>query len=184
MLGSEPEHSMKTSRSLPAALLLVVCSLPISAGDKLERRAYEPGCLIKAEQERHERPRLIIQTECCDYTIENWHLFGGLTIGACNDVRLVNTRLFVRVGKKEAGARILSMEQRLGFAASLVMVMDTKGNRYRAAEGLQLPDGWRVVTRDAEYNFHLVVPGTAVPEGWSLVRGMPGEPLPAVWRSK
>ena len=29
---------------------------------------------------------LMIQTECCDYTIQNWRKFGGVKMGGSNDV--------------------------------------------------------------------------------------------------
>ncbi len=55
---------------------------------------------------------ILIQTDCCNYTVQNWHLFGKVAIGGTNDVRIDNGHIYIRVGNKVGKAKILKAEQR------------------------------------------------------------------------
>ena len=88
------------------------------------------------------------------------------------------------MGKKTAKAPILKAEQREGYDASLVVVMDPQANCYRTSDPTSLPEGWAIIAADANGKIQPLTKGAAVPQGWHMVHGIGGLPLPPILRTK
>jgi hypothetical protein len=147
--------------------------------------AYERGVVTEVSNVGRAMDHwFIMQTECCNYTIQNWYMFSGLTIGGHNDVWIRDNNAFIRVGKKVGKARIFKAEQREGFDPSLVVVLDSQDSYYRTSDTASLPDGWVFVALDASNKYQGLTKAIGLPEGWRLVHGIPGVPLPPVLRGK
>ena len=74
---------------------------------------YEHGVITAFSNEGRPMDHwILIQTDCCNYTVQNWRLFGRVTVGGSNEVRIVDDHLFIRVRDKVAKARIVRAEQR------------------------------------------------------------------------
>lgn len=168
-------------------LLLTVALLlaePCSGGDK-PAPAYELGVVTAVSNEgRAIDHSFVMQTECCNYTIQNWHMFSGLTIGGHNDLYVKDEHAYIRVGQKIGKARIFRAEQREGFDPALYVVFDPKGNEYRTGDTTGLPDGWVVMAIDEHNRIQSVPESKVLPGGWRLVHGLPGKPLPPILRAK
>jgi hypothetical protein len=118
----------------------------------------------------------------CNYTIRNWRLFSGLTIGGVNEVQIRDQTAIIWVGKKTAKAPILKAEQREGYDASLVVVLDPRANYYRTSDPTSLPEGdWTIVAVDANGKIQPLTKAAAVPQGWHLAHGIGGLPLPPIF---
>jgi hypothetical protein len=152
-------------------------------GEKAEP-AYEPGVITSVSNVgRAVDHWFTMQTECCNYTIQNRNSFSGFKIGGYNDVWIRDSVALIRVGNKVGKARILKAEQRDGFDPSLAVALDQKGNEYRISNTASLPDGWVFVTRDPHNEIHSSHT-KELPEGWRLVHGIPGIPLPPVLKQQ
>ena len=94
-------------------ILAMTLAIPICwAADKPEP-VYERGVITAFSNAGRQMDHwFIVQTDCCNYTVQNWRLFGGVTIGGSNDVRIEDSHIFIRVGNKVGKARILKAEQR------------------------------------------------------------------------
>ena len=91
---------------------LVLALMPCWCADKPEP-TYERGVITAFSNAGPAMDHwIVIQTECCNYTIQNWRLFDKLTIGGSNGVRVTDKYMYIRVGKKEGKAKILKAEQR------------------------------------------------------------------------
>ena len=166
-----------------AVLMLVGTSLGWG-GEKVEL-PFERAALIDVSNVGRPMDHwFVMQTECCNYTIQNWRLFSGLTIGGVNEVQIRDQTAIIRVGKKTAKARILRAEQREGYNASLVIVLDPKANYYRTSDPTSLPEGWAIAAVDANGKIQFLEKGVAVPQGGHMVHGIGGLPLPSILKSE
>jgi len=69
-------------------LVMVLAIRSCWAADKPEP-VYERGVITAFSNAGRQMDHwFIVQTECCNYTVQNWRLFGGITIGGSNDVRM------------------------------------------------------------------------------------------------
>jgi uncharacterized protein YbdZ (MbtH family) len=173
-------------RTVNASIPITVLALATICwgGDQAEP-AYERG--VVTEISNAGRPMdhwFIIQTECCNYTVQNWRSFSGFTIGGSNDVSIRDDHAFIRVGKKVGKARILNARQREGFDPTLAVVADPQGEFYRTSDIASIPDGWEIVARDAKNKLTTLPKNSVLPEGWQLVHGIAGLALPPVLRGK
>jgi hypothetical protein len=180
-------YSMFRSKTRGHGLvLLMLVGTPMGwAGEKIEP-PFERAALTEVSNAgRPMEHWFVLQTECCNYTIRNWRLFSGLTIGGVNEVQIRDQTAIIRVGKKTAKAPILRAEQREGYDASLVVVLDPQANYYRTSDATSLPEGdWTVVAVDANGKIQFLTKGAALPQGWRMVHGIGGLPLPPIMRSK
>jgi hypothetical protein len=86
--------------------------------------------------------------------------------------------------EKDGKARILRAEQREGYNASLVIVLDPKANYYRTSDPTSLPEGWAIAAVDANGKIQFLEKGVAVPQGGHMVHGIGGLPLPSILKSE
>jgi hypothetical protein len=167
------------------AVLMLVGTPMAWGGEKIEP-PFERAALIDVSNVGRPMDHwFVMQTECCNYTIQNWRLFSGLTIGGVNEVQIRDQTAIIRVGKKTAKARILRAEQREGYNASLVIVLDPQTNYYRTSNPTSLPGGgWAIVAVDANGKIQFLEKGAAVPQGGHMVHGIGGLPLPPILKSE
>jgi len=168
---------MKTLILLTGFALTLVCW-----GGKTAEPSYERGVVTEVSNVGPPMDHwFIMQTECCNYTIKNWRLFSGLTIGGHNDVWIRDNTAFIRVGKNVAKAPILKAEQREGFDPSLFVVFDPQGDLYRTGDIASLPNGWEIAARDTKNEMH-TLSSAILPQGWQFLHGIGGIPLPPILR--
>lgn len=166
-------------------LVTVLALVPVCWGGEKAEPAYERAVLAEVSNVGPAMNHwFVLQTECCNYTIRNWRMFSGLTVGGSNEVRIKDDKAFIRVGTKVGTAPILKAEQREGFDPSLVVVLDSQDNYYRTSDTASLPNGWVFVALDASNKYQGLTKVTGLPEGWHLVRGIPGRALPPVLKGK
>ncbi len=173
------------TRSHGLALLMLVGTPMGWGGEKIEP-PFERAALTEVSNAGRPMDHwFVLQTECCNYTIRNWRLFSGLTIGGVNEVQIRDQTAIIRVGKKTAKAPILRAEQREGYDASLVVVLDPQAKYYRTSDPASLPEGdWTIIAVDANGKIQPLTKAAAVPQGWHMVHGIGGLPLPPMLRSK
>ena len=94
-------------------ILAMALAAPICwAADKPEP-VFERGVITAFSNEGRPMDHwILIQTDCCNYTVQNWRLFGRVTGGGSNELRIVDDHIFIRVRDKVAKARIVKAEQR------------------------------------------------------------------------
>lgn len=155
--------------------VLMLGGTPIGRGGERVELPFERAVLIDVSNVGRPMDHwFVMQTECCNYTIQNWRLFSGLTIGGVNEVQIRDQTAIIRVGKKTAKARILRGEQREGYNASLVIVLDPQANYYRTSDPASLPGGWAIVAVDANGKIQFLEKGAAVPQGVIWSTGLEG----------
>jgi hypothetical protein len=94
------------TRSHGLALLMLVGTPMGWGGEKIEP-PFERAALTEVSNAGRPMDHwFVLQTECCNYTIRNWRLFSGLTIGGVNEVQIRDQTAVIRVGKKTAKAPI------------------------------------------------------------------------------
>ena len=171
------------TRSLNLAFLMLN-GLTGWAGNKTDK-PFERAVLTEVSNAGRPMDHwFILQTECCNYTIRNWRLFSGLTVGGANEVQIRDLTAVIRVGTKTAKAPILKAEQREGYDASLVVVLDPQATYYRTSNPASLPDGdWTIIAIDASGKIQPLTKNAPLPVGWHMAHGIGGLPLPPLLRT-
>ena len=107
-----------------------------------------------------------------------------MTVGGTNEVQIRDQTAVIRVGTKTAKAPILKAEQREGYDASLVVVLDPQATYYRTSNPASLPDGdWLIIAIDASGKIQSLTKNAALPAGWHMAHGIGGLPLPPLLRT-
>ena len=137
---------------------------------------YEVGMITEVSNAGRQMDHwFIMQTECWFYTIQNWRLFSGFTLGGLNDVWIRDDRAFIRVGTKVGKARILIARLREGFDPALTVVADPQGGLHRTGDIASLPEGWGIVVRDGTNKIKTIPKKSTLPAGFHIVRGFAWE---------
>lgn len=122
----------------------------------------------------------VVQTECCNYTIRNWHTFGGVNVGGFVDVMIKNDHVYIRLGKRVGKELVLRAERRPGFDPLRCIVVDPDGKDYRVWSDASIPDDWAVVTVDENNKIQVLIKGRPIPPGSHKLSGIPGRALPPI----
>jgi len=164
-------------------LVTVLTLAPVCWGGEKTEPAYERAAIMEVSSiGRSPDHWFVAQTECCNYTIRNWHTFGGFHIGGYVDLSIRNDHAFIRLGKRVGKENVLKAERREGFDPLLSVVLDPQGNEFRASDVRSMPDGWGTLALDANNEYQVLRKDTVLPEGWRVVRGVPGRALPPILR--
>jgi hypothetical protein len=154
---------------------LLALALICWGGEKVETN-YEVGMITEVSNAGRPMDHwFIMQTECCFYTIQNWRLFSGFSLGGLNDVWIRDDHAFIRVGTKVGKARILNARQREGYDPALSVVADPQGALHRTGDIASLPEGWLIVVRDATDKVKTLPKNSTLPAGCHIVRGFAWE---------
>jgi hypothetical protein len=174
------EHSLDMRLSA-FALAITLLTLATTGQAAKTDDVYELGAVTEVSNTGRAIDHwFVVQTECCDYTIRNWHAFSGFNVGGFVDVMIKNDHAYIRLGKRVGKEVVLRAERRPGFDPLRFIVVDPDGKAYRVLNDSFIANDWAVLTVDENNKIQVLIKGRPIFPGSHKLSGIPGRALPPI----